>query len=208
MKLEQSQTFINLAKAYAGECQARVRYEFIEYGARNEGYNTLAEVIDKIVYNEFNHARMFYTKMHDADENALKKVEFKADYPFREKWNLLDNLKIASEDEDAEIKLYPIFAKTAKEEGFNEIATLFLQIAEIEKTHKQTFLTLYKQLKENKLYKKAKATEWVCSGCGYKETKKEAFKVCPVCQAKQGVVNLVLCDDSPSAKDKDDKSKK
>ncbi len=188
MKLGESKTFINLAKAYAGECQARVRYEFIEYGARNEGYNTLAENIDKIVYNEFNHARMFYTKMHDADEKSLKKVEFCADYPFKEKWNLLDNLKFAAEDEDAEIILYPKFAEIAKEEGFPDISALFTQIAEIEKKHKETFLTLYKQLKDGKLYKKAKATEWVCSGCGYTATAKEAYKVCPVCQAKQGAV--------------------
>lgn len=61
MKLCESKTYQNLAKSYAGECQARTRYEFIEYGARMKGYKYLAELIDKVVYNEFNHARMFYT---------------------------------------------------------------------------------------------------------------------------------------------------
>ena len=66
MKLIESETYKNLAKAYAGECQAHIRYKFIEYGARNEGYKTMAEMIDSLVFNEFNHARMFYTKIQDA----------------------------------------------------------------------------------------------------------------------------------------------
>ncbi len=192
MKLEQSQTFTNLAKAYAGECQARTRYEFIEYGARNQGYKAMAEIIDKIVYNEFNHARMFYTKMQDAGEEALKSVKLCGDFPFKEKWDLTQNLKFAAEDEEAEIKLYPKFAKVAEEEGFPEIATLFRQIAEIEKAHKKTFLTLYKQMSEKSLYSKPKPTEWKCSACGYTSTDKQAFETCPVCMEKQGGVFLKL----------------
>ena len=83
MKLEESKTFLNLAKDFAGECQARTRYKFVEYGARKEGLNALAEVIDKVVFNEFNHARMFYTFLQKVmDEKALEKYEFCADYPF------------------------------------------------------------------------------------------------------------------------------
>ena len=66
MQLIDSKTYLNLARSYAGECQAQVRYKFIEYGARKEGYTCLAEMIDKIVYNEFNHARMFYTYLQKA----------------------------------------------------------------------------------------------------------------------------------------------
>jgi len=53
MKLIDSKTLLNLAKAYAGETQAYTRYKFIEYGARNEGYNALSEVIDKIVTRRY-----------------------------------------------------------------------------------------------------------------------------------------------------------
>ena len=59
MNLLKSQTFVNLAKAFAGETQARTRYEFMEYGMRNEGYKAMAEIEDTVVYQEFNHARMF-----------------------------------------------------------------------------------------------------------------------------------------------------
>ena len=66
MKLKGTQTEINLARAYASECQARTRYEFIEYGARYNGYKNIADVIDEIAYQEFNHSRMFYTFLQDA----------------------------------------------------------------------------------------------------------------------------------------------
>lgn len=195
MKLLDSQTYLNLAKAFAGECQARVRYEFIEYGARKEGYNQLAEVIDKIVYNEFNHARMFYTKIQEASDNQIDNIDISAGYPFKEKWNLLDNLKIAMEDEKAEVELYPQFAETAREEGFKEIATLFDNIAGIENCHMMLFKELYTQLKDGTMYKKSKPVKWKCGDCGYEATSKQAFSTCPVCGEKQGDVLLILKDE-------------
>ena len=67
MKLNESKTYLNLARAYAGECQARTRYEFIEYGARYNDYKNIADIVDEIVYQEFNHARMFYTFIQQGD---------------------------------------------------------------------------------------------------------------------------------------------
>lgn len=195
MNLIESETYQNLAKAYAGESQARIRYEFIEYGARKEGYACLAEVIDKIVYNEFNHARMFYTKIQDASDKTIKNIDISAGYPFKQKWNLLENLKLAAEDEEKETLLYPEFAKKAKEEGFKDIALLFSNIAEIENCHKMLFLDLYNQLKKGSLYKKTKPVKWKCSGCGYEQTSKSAPEICPVCQAKQGFFHLILQDE-------------
>lgn len=192
MKFSQSETFINLAKAFAGECQARVRYEFIEYGARNEGYSQMAEVIDKIVYNEFNHARMFYTKIQDGSKEPINNIDICGGYPFREKWTLVENLKLASLDEQGETVLYPKFAKTALAEGFPDVAELFNDIAKIEEKHKKLFLELYEGLKNGTLYSKDKETTWKCTGCGYTVKGKEAPKVCPVCQAKQGVFAIPL----------------
>ena len=70
--LKNIKTYENLARAFAGECQAHVRYMFIEYGARNEGYVALSEIIDKVVYEEFNHARILYSFLQTADENVIK----------------------------------------------------------------------------------------------------------------------------------------
>lgn len=192
MKLIESQTYLNLAKAFAGECQARVRYEFIEYGARQQGYKAIAEIIDKIIYNEFNHARMFYTKLQDAEIKQIDNIEIKGGFPFKEKWDLAANLKLAAEDEAAEVKLYPEFAAKAKEEGFPDIATLFKNIAAIEKQHQKTFTEMYKQLNGGSIYKKNASVKWKCPACGYETIGKAAFKTCPVCGEKQGSVLLVL----------------
>ena len=190
MKLIDSKTYQNLAFAYAGECQARTRYEFIEYGARNEGYKALADLIDKIVYNEFNHARMFYTKIQDASEETIKNIEICRGYPFKEKWDLIENLKLASEDEKKEVELYTEFSEIASDEGFKEIATLFKNIASIENCHNMRFTELYNQLKNQTIYKRKNLVKWKCSSCGLEIENKEAPKTCPVCQEKQGVFML------------------
>ena len=192
MKLSESRTYQNLAKAYAGDCQARVRYEFMDYGARNEGYKQLAELIDKVVYNEFNHARMFYTKIQDASDKPIKNIEICAGYPFKEKWTLQDNLKFAIEDEKEEIKIYNEFAVIADEEGFPEIAELFRNTAGVENCHAMRFTQLYEQLSKGTMYKKSKPVKWKCADCGYEGTSKEAWQTCPLCQAKQGSVMLIL----------------
>ena len=191
MKLKDSQTYKNLARAFAGECQARTRYEFIEYGAREQGYKALADIIDKIAYQEFTHSRMIYSFIQSADEKTIDNIEICAGYPFREKWDLESNLKFAAEDEGVEAdKLYPEFAKVAEQEGFKDIAALFRNLIKIEETHKNEFTRLYKLFKEGKLYKTDAPVVWKCPDCGYESTSKEAFQTCPVCQAKQGVVKL------------------
>lgn len=158
MNLLKSQTFVNLAKAFAGETQARTRYEFMEYGMRNEGYKAMAEIVDTVAYQEFNHARMFYTFLQKADNAPIKNVEICTGYPFKQKWVILDNLKFAAEDEKEEATvIYPSFALTAKEEGFTEIAALFDMTAKVEEAHEKLFRELYTQLKEGTLYKKTKA---------------------------------------------------
>lgn len=191
MKLKDSQTYKNLARAFAGECQARTRYEFIEYGAREQGYKALADIIDKIAYQEFTHSRMIYSFIQTADDKTIDNIEVCTGYPFRQKWDLMDNLRFAAEDEGVEAdKLYPEFAKVAEEEGFRDIAALFRNLVKIEETHKNEFMRLYKLFKEGKLYKSDAPVIWKCPDCGYEATSKEAFQTYPVCQAKQGVVRI------------------
>ena len=192
MKLIDSKTLLNLAKSYAGEMMAHARYSFVEYGARNEGYNAMADIIDKVVYNEFNHARMLYTYIQQASNKTIDNIDICSGYPFREKWNLTENLKLAAEDEAMEVKTYKAYAKTAREEGFEEIADLFDKIASVETCHEKLFNDLYDQMSSGTLYKKEKAVKWKCSGCGYEQEGKEAWDCCPLCKAKQGFVELHL----------------
>ncbi|MBQ9115020.1 MAG: rubrerythrin family protein [Clostridia bacterium] len=195
MKLLNSKTYYNLAKSYAGECQAHVRYKFIEYGARKEGYTALAEIIDKIVYNEFNHARMFYTYIQKASEKPIENIEICAGYPFKEKWDLVENLRLAAEDERRESDdIYAEFEKVAREEGFLDIAELYKNIRQVENCHSMLLTDLYNQMNSGTLYKKSEPVKWKCGGCGYEHVAKEAFKICPICEAKQGVALLKLND--------------
>ena len=195
MKLKDSKTYINLARSYAGECQARTRYEFIEYGARTQGYKALAELVDKVVYNEFNHARMFYTFIQQSEETQVENIDISAGYPFKEKWDLVENLRIAAEDElDEAERIYPEFAATAREEGFPEIAKLYEDIIGVETCHHKLFKQLYEQMKKSTMYKKKEKVKWKCADCGYEATSKEAWKECPLCKAKQGSVMLIIED--------------
>jgi len=191
MKLIESQTFKNLAKSFAGECQALVRYRFIEYGARMQQQKTMAELIDKLGYNEFNHARMFYTFIQDATKDTIKNINIEGGYPFKEKWDLEQNLLLASEDEKEEgTKIYPMNAKIARDEGFDEIATLFENVAQVELEHHRVLKDMYLQMKNKSIYKKTQKVMWKCSDCGYEAIGKEVWQECPLCKAKQGSAEL------------------
>lgn len=192
MQLKDSKTYQNLARAFSGECQAQTRYRFIEYGARTEGLVCLADQIDKIAYNEFNHARMLYTLIQDGNKEQIDNIDITHGTPFREKWDLTENLRLAALDEEKEASLYRAFKKTAEGEGFTKAATLFGRLAVIEGAHRKKFLSLYEQLKNGSLYEKEKSVKWVCSGCGYEESGKAAWDECPVCKAKQGRVELKI----------------
>lgn len=193
MELIKSKTYKNLAASYAGECQAQTRYKFIEYGARKEGYEALAQLVDKVIYNEFNHARMFYTFIQKASKNTIDNVEICSGYPFKEKWNLVENLALAAEDEQNEFKIiYPRFMKTAEEEGFSEIAELYKNIIQVESCHFKLFKELHTQLSQGSMYKKDKKVKWKCLACGYEATSDKAWDTCPLCGAAQGSVMLKI----------------
>ena len=193
MELINSKTYLNLAKAYAGECMARNRYEYIEYGARQQGQKALADQLDKLAYNEFNHARMIYSFIQTASRDTIDNIDVSSGYPFREKWDLVDNLRLAAIDEQTEAeRVYPTYAKVARDEGFEDIAALFDNLAVIEDKHRRILEDLYQQFLAGKAYCDTSGSTWVCSSCGYEAKGKQAFDTCPVCQAKQGVVCLHL----------------
>lgn len=193
MNLIESKTYKNLAKSFAGECQAQERYKFIEYGARMQKYKTLAQIIDELVYNEFNHARMFYTFIQKASNETIENIDISSGYPFKQKWDLTENLRLAAEDELFEAtKIYPEYAKIARKEGFEEIAKLYEDIIEVEKTHYKILTELYQQMKNKTLYKKDKIVKWKCVDCGYEAYGKTPWKKCPICLAEQGSIAIIF----------------
>ncbi|MCI8325042.1 MAG: rubrerythrin family protein [Clostridia bacterium] len=194
MQLKDSNTYINLAKAYAGECMALTRYKFVSYGAQTEGYKAMSNLINDVIYNEFQHARMLYTFIQSADKGTINNIDIHSGFPFKEKWNLLDNLKFAADDEEAEVEVYGSFAKVAHDEGFRDIAGLFENMQQVESCHQKLFTQLYNQLKNDTMYKSDTPVKWKCGDCGYESTSKEAWQQCPLCQAVQGAVLINIED--------------
>ena len=191
MLFEKTETFYNLARSFAGECQAGMRYQLIAKTAMTEGFKTLSDEIKKIAKNETNHARRFFESLLKYG-GSKDDVHLDASYPFHA-GTLVEGLKFAAMDEQAESKeIYPTFGKIAKEEGYEDIAALYSLVAKVEESHKVIFSYLAQAVKDGTLYKADKAMLWVCSECGHMHSSKEAWKVCPLCQKEQGYVELHL----------------
>ncbi len=191
MQFCKSNTCINLARSFAGESQAGMRYQLIAKQATAEEYFVLADTVKTIAKNETYHAKSFFdTLVREA--GSTENVHIDAGYPFHF-GTLTENLRFAAEDERAEFtEVYPAFAEEARSEGYEEIARLFEMVAGVEKEHEIVFRYLHEALRDGALYKRDKPTLWVCSECGYRATTKEAWKVCPLCKAKQGLVQIPL----------------
>ena len=167
MKLEESKTFKNLAAAFATECQARTRYEYIEYGARFNGFKALAEMIDKMAYQEFTHSRMLYAAIQKCDLKQVDNIDISGGFPFKEKWDVCENLMLASDDEEQDAKAYELYIKIAEDEGFKNEAELFKMIHAVELRHSKVFMYLHEKMKNGSLYKSDKEKAWVCPDCGH-----------------------------------------
>lgn len=196
MDFTKTQTFYNLARGFAGECQAGMRYQLTAKAAMKQGYEVLANTIRSIAKNETNHARVFFEALLQ-NAGSCDDVHIDAHYPFHA-GTLEDNLRFAAMDEESEAEeLYPSFARIAREEGFGQIALKFEQIAKVESHHRVIFNYLYEAFKDGSLYSADRPMLWVCSECGYMHTSKDAWNICPLCGASQGEVELHL----PYAKD-------
>ncbi len=192
MKFKDSETYKNLAMSFAGECQAQTRYRFLQYGATQKGLTALADIITKLITNEFNHARMFYTKLQNNNKETIEDIDICAGYPFKEKWNLTENFSFGVENETNEVATYKAYAKKAKEEGYDDISDLFTMVSGVEKNHAKILSEIHAQLVNDSMYKKEKKTKFKCADCGYEETALEGWQVCPLCMAKQGAIELHL----------------
>ncbi len=175
----------NLLAAFAGESQARNRYNFFAEKARQEGFNLIADVFDETADNEHEHAKIFFKYLEGGE------VEITATFPAGKIKATYDNLLAAAQGEDHEFEvMYPDFAKVAKEEGFPEIASMFKMIAKIEKHHSDRFKNLSEHLKNSTLYRKTEKVYWVCLKCGYIYEGERAPEHCPVCNVDRAYFKL------------------
>ncbi len=171
-----TQTEKNLLKAFAGESQARNRYEFFAKVAKDEGYVQISNIFLKTALQEKEHAKRFFKFLEG------REVEITATYPAGKIGTTKENLEAAAMGENEEwTKLYPEFAKIAQEEGFPQIATAFKMIAKVEAEHEKRYLKLLENIINDTVFKKDKKVKWVCSNCGYVHEGETALDTCPSC---------------------------
>ncbi|MBQ7912687.1 MAG: rubrerythrin family protein [Clostridia bacterium] len=191
MQFENTETFKNLARAFAGECQAGMRYQMVAKLAMKEKLKTLTDAVRTIAKNETVHATQFFNKIIEKT-GSKENIVLDAGYPFHI-GTLEESLKFSANDEKNETEdIYPAFSLTAKQEGFEDVAALFKMVAEVESQHKIVFQYLHDAVRNGTLYKSEKPVLWICSECGHMHVATEAWKVCPLCKAEQGYVDLHL----------------
>ncbi|MCF6240384.1 MAG: rubrerythrin family protein [Bacteroidales bacterium] len=170
----------NLLKAFAGESQARMRYNYFAKQAKKEGLEQIAAIFEETAENEKAHAKRFFKFL----EGGM--VEITAAYPAGIIGTTLENLKASAEGENEEwTELYPEFAKIAEEEGFKDVALAFKMIAKVEKAHEERYKKLYSNLEEGKVFKKDDKIVWKCRNCGFLHEGTVAPKMCPACEHPQ-----------------------
>lgn len=175
-----SNTEKNLLKAFAGESQARNRYTYFASAARKEGLEQIANIFTETAENEKEHAKIFFKYLEGGD------AEITATYPAGAIKDTKTNLVEAAAGENMEwTTLYQDFAKTAKDEGFAEIARSFEQIAKVERFHESRYRKLINNLANSEVFKKKAPVKWHCINCGYVIEGNEAPKECPACKHPQ-----------------------
>ncbi|MGD0583565.1 MAG: rubrerythrin [Bacteroidales bacterium] len=174
--LKGTKTEMNLLKSFAGESQARNRYEFFASVARKEGFEQIANIFMETSNQEKEHAKRFFKFLEGGT------TEITAGYSAGVIGTTKENLKAAAEGEYEEwTDLYPHFSEVAKEEGFPEISTAFKMIAKVEAEHERRYLKLLQNVSEDKVFMKNGKVWWKCLNCGYVYESEKALENCPVC---------------------------
>ncbi len=170
MELKGSKTEANLQAAFAGESQARNKYNYFASTAKSEGYQQIAAIFEETANNEKEHAKLWLKLLFGGEIKDSLKV------------NTIEALQMAAEGENYEwTDMYKNFAETAKEEGFDDIAFLFEEVGKIEKHHEERYKKLLESVKEEKVFKKEVPKMWICRNCGHIHYGEEAPDICPVC---------------------------
>ena len=167
----------NLLAAFAGEAQARNRYTYFSGAARKEGFEQIAAIFLETAENEKEHAKVFFKYLEGGE------VEITAAWPAGVIGDTKANLEAAADGEKHEwSELYAEFERTAREEGFPEIADSFREIGEVEEFHEARYRKLLSNVVNGEAFRKPSAVKWHCRNCGYVHEGPEAPDVCPACR--------------------------
>lgn len=186
MTLKGTKTAQNLITSFAGESQATMRYRYAAKVADKEGYKQISAIFEETARNEIEHAARFYKFLKE--EFKLDAIELNPEYTafpvvFHD---TLTNLQGAIDGENEECEeMYPSFADVAEEEGFDEIARAFRNIAKVEGAHRDRYQKLHDNVENGKVFEKDEKVIWKCGNCGFLYEGKVAPKICPACTHKQ-----------------------
>ena len=172
MELKGSKTEANLWKAFAGESQARNKYDYFASKAKKEGYEQIAAIFQETALNEKEHAKLWFKELNGIGDTA-------------------ENLLSAAEGENYEwTDMYDGFAKTADEEGFHELAQRFRLVAAIEKHHEERYRALLHNVEMAEVFAKSEVKVWECRNCGHIVIGEKAPEVCPTCNHPQSYFEI------------------
>lgn len=167
-ELKGSKTEQNLMTAFAGESQAHTKYLYYASKAKKDGYVQIGALFEETAKNEKEHAKIWFKLLHGGMPATT------------------ENLKDAASGENYEwTDMYAGFAKTAREEGFDDIAALFDGVAAIEKEHEERYKKLLQNIEGDLVFSKDGDAVWQCANCGHIVVGKKAPEVCPVCAHPQ-----------------------
>jgi len=186
MELKGSQTEKNLLTAFAGESQARNRYTFFTSKAKKDGFVQVSKIFEETASQEKEHAERLFKQLQGGE------VEIQAAFPAGVIGTTAENLKASAGGENHEwTEMYPGFAKTAREEGFEDIAKIFESIAVAEKQHEKRYNGLLANIEAGTVFKRDEPVVWRCINCGYLHEGVEAPEVCPACDHPQAYYELL-----------------
>ncbi|MGD8520700.1 MAG: rubrerythrin family protein [Desulfobacterales bacterium] len=178
--LKGTQTEKNLLAAFAGESQARNRYTYFASQAKKEGYVQISEIFTETANQEKEHAKRLFKLLEGGE------VTISGAFPAGVIGTTLENLKEAAAGENYEYTdMYPGFAKTAEEEGFQDIAEIFNAIAVAEKQHEKRYVDLADNIEAGRVFKREGSVVWRCRNCGYLHEGSDAPDECPACAHPQ-----------------------
>ncbi len=185
-KLNGSQTEKNLITSFAGEAQARNRYTYFASQARKEGLVQIALIFEETANQEKEHAKRFFEQLKGGE------VKVETSFPAGIISSTADNLNAAAAGENCEwSQIYPNFAKTAREEGFEVAGKIWDAVSIAEKQHEKRYLGLLSNLSLGKVFKKDKPVTWKCINCGYLHEGTEAPLSCPACAHPQAYYEVL-----------------
>ncbi len=162
-ELKGSKTEQNLRDAFAGETQARSKYDWFASAAKKEGYEQIAAIFTETANNEKEHAKMWFKLLDGIGDTKV-------------------NLRHAAEGENFEwTTMYKNFAEEARQEGFDDIARKFEMVAAIEAEHEKRYKKLLSNLENDIVFKRDGKQFWICRNCGYIHEGEYAPEKCPVC---------------------------